>query len=352
MQKVFKIIAIAISIIVAIVGVYLIFMTVTDYKPDSVIKISTDNNKEDQVKKNTNLNVTTFNIGYCGLDKDQDFFMDGGTGSRSESKEKTLENLDSITSFLKKQQDTFILLQEVDKKATRTYNINEYDEIKDSLSGYSSTFATNYKVPWVPIPLKQPHGRVEAGLALFSNYKINEANRYQFPGEEKWPRKLAELDRCFIESRMPIEGGKEFILINAHLSAYDKGGLLRKMQLEFLMSYLQKEYEKGNYLVVGGDWNQLIPGVKQELFNNTQSWPEWLKTVPEELVAENFKWGFDQNVASNRSNEAPFEKGKNYITTIDGFLVSPNVEIKQVKCHDLQFKNSDHNPVTMEFSLK
>ncbi len=37
---------------------------------------------------------------------------------------------------------------------------------------------------------------------------------------------------------------------------------------------------------------------------------------------------------------------------MDGFLVSPNVEIKSVKGYPFKFKYTDHNPVKMEFELK
>ncbi|MBQ7614213.1 MAG: endonuclease, partial [Butyrivibrio sp.] len=37
---------------------------------------------------------------------------------------------------------------------------------------------------------------------------------------------------------------------------------------------------------------------------------------------------------------------------LDGYIVSSNVEVKEVKTLDLGFKNSDHNPVVMRFELK
>jgi hypothetical protein len=47
-----------------------------------------------------------------------------------------------------------------------------------------------------------------------------------------------------------------------------------------------------------------------------------------------------------------YKEGVNFLSVIDGFLVSPNVEIKQVKGYDLKFKNSDHNPVKIWLKLK
>lgn len=38
--------------------------------------------------------------------------------------------------------------------------------------------------------------------------------------------------------------------------------------------------------------------------------------------------------------------------TVEFFLVSPNIEVSNVKCYDLEFKNSDHNPVQARFRLR
>jgi endonuclease/exonuclease/phosphatase family metal-dependent hydrolase len=48
-----------------------------------------------------------------------------------------------------------------------------------------------------------------------------------------------------------------------------------------------------------------------------------------------------------RDNATPYVKGETFETVIDGFLISPNLEIINTKTHDLGFKNSDHNPVTV-----
>lgn len=336
--------------IVMVIG-YFVFMTVTDYKPEAIIALSTDNGQDQVLDTTTDITATIFNIGYCGLDQDQDFFMDGGTGSRSASREKTLENLDGVTTFLQEQQSDFYLLQEVDIAATRSQNVNEYEHMKTNLEGYSSTFAINYKVPWVPVPLSKPHGKVLSGLATFSKYKIYASNRYRYPGEEKWPRQLALLDRCMIENRIPVKGGKELVLINSHLSAYDKGGTIRKQQLGFLKTFIKDEYSKGNYVVVGGDWNHLLPGTDLDAFTATQPWPDWLQPMPEDFAPDGFQWGLDKTIPTSRTVDIPYKAGVNFVSIIDGFLVSPNVTIVKVEGHDVGFRYSDHQPVTLTFSL-
>lgn len=56
----------------------MLYISATDYKPAEMIELPVDNNKERVLKQTEPFTVTTFNIGYAGMDKQQDFFMDGG----------------------------------------------------------------------------------------------------------------------------------------------------------------------------------------------------------------------------------------------------------------------------------
>ena len=246
LKKLIKIIGIILLIFIILILCYVLFMVITDYRPKPEISLKVENNKSTKVEPEKDLSLTTFNIGYCGMDKDVDFFMDGGVMSRSISKEKTIENLEGNTKTIENLNSDFVFLQEVDKKASRSYKVNEYDYMKENLGNdYSFTFAINYKVPWVPLPITHPHGQVLAGLATLSKYDIESSTRYDLPGKEFWLRQLGDLDRCMMVNRLPVSNGKELVLINAHLSAYDKGGKIRKQQLGFISNFLKNEYEKG-----------------------------------------------------------------------------------------------------------
>ena len=68
------------------------------------------------------------------------------------------------------------------------------------------------------------------------------------------------LDRCFVVSRFNLSNGKDLVLMNTHNSAYDAGGKLRDAEMPIIRDLMIEEYEKGNYVVAGGDWNQNPPG--------------------------------------------------------------------------------------------
>ena len=58
------------------------------------------------------------------------------------------------------------------------------------------------------------------------------------------------------------------------------------------------------------------------------------------------------NEATCRGADIPYEKGVNYVTVIDGFIVSDNVEVISNATVDTQYAYSDHNPVKLCFKLK
>ena len=351
-SKIIKSISIILLTAVLIVGGFLLYITFTDYKPEEITPLTVNNNQERILKHGEAFSVTTFNIGYAGLDKDQDFFMDGGSMSRSSSEEQTRVNLEAISSFMTTVGSDLYLLQEVDVDSSRSYGIDQVSFLSSTFSNYSNVFATNYKVPWVPIPVLDPMGSAYSGLLTLSKLQSTNNTRYDLPGKETWPVQQFELDRAFMESRLPVDNGKELVLINLHLSAFDQGGTIRKQQLEYLSTYIRQENEKGNYLILGGDWNHSLPGTDPQTFETTQEWPEWLQQFPDNFQLEGFKWAVDPDIPSVRTLDIPYSEGVNFRAVIYGFLISPNIELRDVQGHDFSFEYSDHNPVTANLVLQ
>ncbi|RXZ82916.1 endonuclease/exonuclease/phosphatase family protein [Paenibacillaceae bacterium] len=331
---------------------FVLYVTITDYKPEERIVLDiTNNNNAHKLSAGQPFTVTTFNIGYASLDQGQDFFMDGGTASRGSSKEQTLRNLSAITESLRSASSDFLLIQEVDRNSTRSFKVDQAHYLTSELTGYGHAFAYNYKTPWVPIPLTSPMGTVQSGLLTLSAFNMASSTRFDLPGKESWPYQLFELDRAFIESRIPLDSGKELVLVNLHLSAFDKGGYIRKQQLDYLANYLNREMEADNYIILGGDWNHSLPGTDPAAFPTRQQWPDWLQPFPDGFEPEGFAWAVDPHTATVRTLDTAYEEGINFTAVIDGFLVSPNIEIVEVKARSLGYEHSDHNPVTGVFTL-
>ena len=105
-------------------------------------------------------------------------------------------------------------------------------------------------------------------------------------------------------------------------------------------------------MILGGDWNQLLSDVQESDPEFVKNWPAWLVKAPTSLTETGFEFAVDETKMTVRDLAAAYVEGETFVTIIDGFLVSPNVEVVEVNTHDLNFANSDHNPVTLTFKLK
>ncbi|MEA3461429.1 MAG: endonuclease/exonuclease/phosphatase family protein [Bacteroidota bacterium] len=346
-----KIIRPLLYVLLVLVGAFLLFLlyaTIDDYSPDE-ISVQSVECKQDTLDDSLQVDLLIWNIGYAGLDASMDFFYDGGKQMRP-SREGVMANMEGITVTLEPYRDVdMILLQEVDQNSKRSYHQNQYQLIQDQFEGYHSSFGKNYDVGFVPIPLSEPMGKVESGLMTLSRECPTRVERHSFPGNYSWPMKLFMLDRCFLVSRYQLNNQKELVVINTHNSAYDDG-TLRAQQMSFLSTYLLSEYEKGNYVVVGGDWNQTPFGLEPELPSHRFD-TEDLIFIEKDYPAPGWHWAYDASLPTNRRVAFPYDQTSSLTTIIDCFLLSPNMEPEEVKTIDLGFKYSDHQPVHLKARL-
>lgn len=162
-KKILKVIVTVIAIpVIVFIGIIL-YAIVIDYKPAEEELISKPENPS-MLKDSLTISLLTWNIGYAGLDKNMDFFFDGGTRVIT-PEENCTRNIAGIDFFIKSNDSIdFIVLQEVDIKSKRSNGINEYESISKTLPGYNSFFAKNYDVFYVPTPPSNPMGSVLGGL--------------------------------------------------------------------------------------------------------------------------------------------------------------------------------------------
>lgn len=251
-RKIYKVIGIILLIIIIALAAFIGYLTVREYRPDAVESVEVSEGIR-ILSEDDSFIVLTYNTGYGALSRGEDFFMDGGSKVRPDSKDVVGENLAGISAILKEQDADFYFLQEVDRDAKRSYHIDELEYYEDAL-GFDGMYACNFKCDFVPYPMP-PIGEVDAGLVTMTDYEVSEATRIALPESFKWPVKTCNLKRCMLETRIPISGSnQELVLINFHLEAYDSGeGKIA--QSKMLAEKLQDEYDKGNYVIAGGDFN-------------------------------------------------------------------------------------------------
>lgn len=345
--------------------------------------------------------IVSYNVGFGAYSADYSFFMDGGTESRARSAIAVEQNINGAMAAVNELNPDFLLLQEVDIDGTRSHHINELELVKQDLPQFTSiVFAQNYDSPYLAWPLLEPHGANKAGQVTLAKFPITSAVRRSLPIEEG-PMSLVDLDRCYSVSRFAVapasgdeeidEGAgestvkaagageveettsssdvgaiervdsdttattRELVIFNLHLSAYTSDGSIAEDQLKMLTADMLAEYEKGNWVIAGGDFNKDLLGNSGEIFGVSGPEYTWAQPIPDALIPEGLTKvaPFDASnpVASCRNADRPYDE-TDYRVTVDGFIVSDNVQIKSATVDDTGFAFSDHNPVEMEFLLE
>ena len=354
MKKFLKILLCLLAVLTMAAAGLFGYILLGEYKPAPVEELAVRASVEEKLPLGEQIKLISWNIGYGGLGKASDFFMDGGEDSRSADRETVINYLDGIKGYLSSQQPELLLLQEVDYDSRRSYRIDQ-SEILSSGSAYTTY---NFACPFVPIPLP-PIGRVYSGLMTDTGYSGTEytpekVERIALPNPFSWPVSAANLKRCLLVSYLPLEGSdKQLVLINLHLEAYDDGeGKIA--QTKQLREFMEQEYGKGNYVIAGGDFNQSFPGALEaypchleELWEPGQ--------LAEDALPAGWDLAYDLAAPSCRLLNQPYdpvdtENTQHYV--IDGFIISPNVELLEVYTEDMGFEHSDHNPVVLNVELK
>ena len=349
-DKVLKVFIIVLTIIIVTISGMLIFAFITDYRPKDITDLDIfPAEAQEPIVLNQPYRMVTFNIGYGALGEKQDFFMDGGKRSGAFNLEEVENNLSFVEHYISENNFDFILLQEVDTSGKRSYHIDQFNRLR---SDYNATFAKNYDVKYVPVPLTNPMGGASSGLVTLSKALPTSAQRHSFNGKEMAIKQLFDLKRAFSIHRYPLENQKDFVVINAHFSAFDPGGAIRKQQLAQMKSILIHEYQKGNYVILGGDFNHELPGTSSTNFSWSEPVPDWIMTLPDDFTPAGYHWAADANNPSVRALENAYVPNETFTAVIDGFIYSDNIEVINVKGQGrFDFKHSDHNPVELIFSL-
>ncbi|MBR6569560.1 MAG: endonuclease, partial [Clostridia bacterium] len=93
MKKTVMILLVVFLVIVLAAAGLVGWLSVMEYKPDDIEVLQVTGAQSDRkVRKGEMIGVVTMNVGYGGLGAEQDFFMDGGTMTRPQSKAIVEEN--------------------------------------------------------------------------------------------------------------------------------------------------------------------------------------------------------------------------------------------------------------------
>ena len=350
--RIIKVILIVLLAVFILAGGMIGFLSATEYKPEDRETVSVTGEPVKELTLGEDFSVLTFNIGYGALGDNADFFMDGGKSVMTADKERVKQNLNGILDCVTQLDPDIVFFQEIDKDSTRSHHINEYEHFMSEKTQYAFSFANNFKVAYLPYPIP-PIGKVDSGIATASKFGAQSAERIQLPIPFSWPIRMANLKRCVLVNRIPIKGSdKSLVLFNLHLEAYDSGEG-KVAQTKMLAELLKAETEKGNYVIAGGDFNQIFSNADKSAYPAQEG--KWTAgEIDVTAFGDGFDFLMDESVPSCRSLDVAYKNADKYsfqYYLIDGFIVSKNIQVKSFKTQNLEFVNSDHNPVIINVVL-
>lgn len=385
MNKILKRILIGVGIAVGVfvlgAGGYVLYV-VLSYNRIGNCDLTVDHKSQlETVETGKSYRALSYNIGFGAYSQDYTFFMDTGYDengnptcgehSTAKSKDEVIFNTNGAINAAKSTGADFVMFQEVDTKSTRSYKVNQDEEIQKAFADYDHVHCVNFHTAFLPYPIGDMHGSVNAGLTTISKYQIQSAERKEYTVSTGFS-KFFDLDRCFSVQAVKVNNGKTLYIVNSHMSAYDEGGEIRTKQVAELNAFLKEKHDNGDYVVVGGDWNHDLLTNNPEFpqytkdnkpFGEKKKTPDWVSFYFNDEHKSPLTDGYNvvasDNVPTCRNNDIEYEPGKTFTCVVDGFIVSDNITVtahqnvqtKQGNKGYDGFAYSDHDPAQIEFEL-
>jgi endonuclease/exonuclease/phosphatase family metal-dependent hydrolase len=280
----------------------------------------------DHQKNDSLFSIITYNIGY----------LSGMTNNRSIAKPRALfdKNLKKVILETKKVDPDIIAFQEIDYNASRSYHINQQEEIAKLGYAYRAQ-AVNWDEQYVPFPYwptSMHFGKVVSGQSVISKYPLKEHKRIVLErvADASFYRDAFYLERLAQVVKVVLNE-KEVVLINVHLEAFDKSTRARQFK-EVIAIFNQ--YKNEYPVILLGDFNSKARdsnAVIQQLFT--------MPTIG--------------NAAFNKANLINTFDSENPVERIDYIFYTKNsIEYIFGKVLTEFEQASDHLPVLMQFKLK
>ena len=312
----------------------------TAYRPAALQPVEISGPTRSQVNSDTELRFLSWNLGFAGMSAEMDFIADGGRRYRASSSNQVEDNYNSILNQIQVIDAQILFLQELSRDSFLTRGKDVLGGLQQDLANYRSVYTPTVRIRFLPLV-----GNLDIGKATWSTWDLESGVRRALPTSMDLPT-ITIQQFNILEARLPVQGVQwEWVLLNIHLSAFDDGDL-REEQLQKVIALMEAEYRIGNRVVAGGDWNMLLADTEFP-YTTDKKYLFWVHELPAGIVPQGWQWGLDSTVPTCRTLEQSYQIGVNYTCVIDGYLVSPNVEIVRTETVDLKFENSDHNPVVM-----
>jgi endonuclease/exonuclease/phosphatase family metal-dependent hydrolase len=288
--------------------------------------------------------VTTWNIQYAGGRRH--FFYDGGHDVHVPVEEVRATLAAIVTETLQDRPD-FVLLQEVDRDSRRTGRI---DELASFLPCVQAAVTTTYqRSRFVPVPLRDPLGRVRIDLSTLANRPLRRAWRHALPLlREPAIRQAFNLKRAILHVEVSLADGRTLALANTHLSAFSGGDGTLSAQVEVVRRWMVDRAAAGESFVVAGDMNLLPPGDDPERLPDATQYRDAPNPLLRLAEVGRSVIPFDSMLAQGVRTYQPFGSAPDRV--LDYMFVSPDIEVLDVSVGASEA--SDHLPLRASLRIR
>ena len=253
-------------------------------------------------------------------------------------------NVNHMIAQIKSEDPDIVMMQEVPRTFPKTTTVNVFRRFEDNIN-YRLSYVGNVDVLRL----------VEKGNVTAYRNSSNHFNKRSPYRLEGFLNNTFTSNRSTLVSRFSLDDtDANLVTYNTHLPSFAKNIDAKYTQWSAILRHAEREFKRGNYVVIGGDFNTVLDAIGKTGVNHfvrhldedvrhmfNQPVP-WKVAVPDQATA--------------RSLFYPAYSEDNNWTTIDGFIVSPNVEILSTRTLTNEygqpdFRASDHAPVVLEVQL-
>ena len=338
------------GLLLLLVAGFLLFLVITEYKPPITESIKMEKMPIPDTIPCGKIELYTWNIGHCGMGKHTEW-PEGKSypvlpeiSNYERNRDGILYQLTTLNKL------DFVLLQEVDQESKRSHHDNQVERFKASFSDYSAAFAVIQKTK--AIPIIAPQGGILSGLLTLSRYQPLEATRMSFPSAYGWLQKKIKPDYGLLLTRYLVNNGKHLVILNIQNPEFTASTNLNEKVLTQLKNIAESEYAKGNYVIVGGQWNMNPAGFAPEVIKDGNKAYKMQTAISESYLPAGYTWAFDPVRASMRESKTQYKKGTTATTIVDFFMLSPNLKLLTANTLDSNFEFSHHQAVGMIVELE
>lgn len=330
---------------IIIIFLFIVFyLKYTGFSPKSE-KILIRKGKSDVYPEfNKEITCITWDIGYGIFGEKSDFYKEGGKTEGSGLINEVRNNITDIANVLNNQNCDIIFLQNIDEKSKRSFSINQVEFFSNLSKVKNYSFSLNQDASY-PFNIFK---FIKSGDMILSKYIIEESKRlgvksYKYNLFSNYMRK----DGLHI-SKIPIYANKsKLVLINLNINPYQKEKIKEDI-IKKAVTTASEEYSKNNYVIVAGGFAYQMNKGKENMASQFR-----IPFFDRNILEKGWILGIDERVPSKRLLNIPMENSKqNKFYYTDGFILSPNIEVKMISTLNYEFKNSSHNPVKLIFKLK